>query len=110
MILIIAFSSVSIALYLAGKGVSVSTEGAPDWAIPVLIGLLILQIVCIAALFMWKKWGFWGYCAVNALGLIVDVMLDLNMIWPTITVLAGIAILYGVLHIGNEKKGWPQLD
>jgi hypothetical protein len=24
--------------------------------------------------------------------------------------LAGVAILYGVLHIGNEKKGWTQLE
>jgi hypothetical protein len=24
--------------------------------------------------------------------------------------LAGLLVLYGVLHIGKENKGWPQLE
>ena len=110
LVLIIASSMVAITLYLAGDAVSLTPRDAPQWAAPVLIALLILQIICVIALFKWKKWGVWGYCAVNATGLIVDVLLDLNMVWPTVTVLVSIASLYGVLHIGNDNKGWPQLD
>jgi antibiotic biosynthesis monooxygenase (ABM) superfamily enzyme len=97
-------------LYLTGAGVSESYKGSPPWAIPVLILLLIFEIICILALFAWKKWGFWGFCAINLIGLIVDIGLGINMVWSSIAVLVSIAILFGVLNIGQDDKGWPQLD
>jgi len=93
-----------------GAGVSESSKGSPAWAIPVLILLLVFEIICILALFAWKKWGFWGFCAINLIGLIVDIGLGINMVWPSIAVLLSIAILFGVLHIGQDDKGWTQLD
>ncbi len=107
--LIIIYSITFTILYLTGTGVTKSS-GVHPGVIPIIIILLILQIVCAVALFRWKKWGFWGYCIVNVIGLIVDIWLGVNMIGPSITVLAGIAGLYGVLHSGQENKGWPQLD
>ena len=97
-------------LYLTGAGVNKSPRDLPTWAIPVLILLLVFEIICILALFAWKKWGFWGFCAVNVIGLIVDIGLGIDMVWPSIAVLVSIAILFGVLHIGQDDKGWPQLD
>jgi hypothetical protein len=106
----IIFNVVFTVLYLAGAGVSESTKTSPTWAIPILILLLICEIVCILALLSWKKWGFWGFCAINLIGLIVDIGLGINMIWPSIDVLVNIAILFGMLNIGQDDKGWPQLD
>lgn len=110
LVLTVAFSIIFIVLYLVGAGVSATPKAPPDWATPVLIILLVMEIVCAAALFRWKKWGFWGFCAVNLIGLVVDARLGLNLAWPAIQVLLSIVILYGVLHIGGKDKGWPQLD
>jgi hypothetical protein len=110
LILIIAFSVIFVVVYLTGVGVNESSKNMPEWAIPVLIILLIFNIVCAVALFRWKKWGFWGFCAVNVIGIIVDILIGISIVWPSIDVLVSLAILYGVLHIGGENKGWPQLD
>ena len=95
---------------VVGTGVSESSKDSPAWAIPVLILLLVFEIICILALFAWKKWGFWGFCAINLIGLIVDIGLGINMVWPSIAVLVSMAILFGVLNIGQDEVGWPQLD
>ena len=110
LVLTIIFNVIFTVLYLAGAGVSKSPRGSPAWAIPVLVLLLVFEIICTLALFSWKKWGFWGFCAINLIGLIVDIGLGINMVWPSIAVLLSIAILFGVLHIGHDDKGWTQLD
>jgi hypothetical protein len=110
LIVSIVFNIIFAVLYLIGAGVSESSKGSPAWTIPVLILLLVFEIICILALFAWKKWGFWGFSAINLIGLIVDIGLGINMVWPSIAVLLSIAILFGVLNIGQENKGWPQLD
>ena len=69
----------------------------------------ILNIVCAVALFQWKKWGFFGFVATSILALGLNLTIGLN-IFQVILGLAGIAILYGVLQIGNERKGWTQLE
>ncbi len=108
--LIIIYSVTFTALSFSGAGVVSPAGSASGWAVPALMALLILQTICAVALFNWKKWGFWGYCAVNAIGLVVDVMLNINLAGPSIAVLVGIAGLYGALQIGQENKVWPQLD
>lgn len=108
--LIVIYSVTFTILYLAGAGDVKSVGSSAGWAIPVLMVLLILQAICAIALFAWKKWGFWGYCTVNVIGLVVDVLIGVNLVGPIITVLIGIVGLYGVLQLGQENKGWPQLD
>jgi hypothetical protein len=110
LVLTIIFNVIFTVLYLAGAGVSKSLRGSPTWAIPVLVLLLIFEIVCTLALFSWKKWGFWGFCAVNVIGIVVDIGLGISIVWPLVAVLVNIAVLYGVLNIGQDNKGWPQLD
>jgi len=111
LILSIAFNLFFIFGYLSGAGVSVVPGAAsPQWAVPVLVLLLILEIICVAALFSWKKWGFWGFCAVNIAGLGVDFFLSINLLWPIVTVVIGIFLLYAVLNIGQKDKGWNRLE
>ena len=110
LVLTIIFNVIFTVLYLAGAGVSKSARGSPAWAIPVLVLLLIFEIICTLALFSWKKWGFWGFCAVNIIGIVADIGLGISIVWPLVAVLISIAALYGVLNIGQDNKGWPQLD
>jgi hypothetical protein len=69
----------------------------------------VFNLVCSIALFKWKKWGFWGFCGSTAVAFVLNQSMGMG-IESGIGGLFGIAALYGVLHIGKEKKGWPQLD
>ncbi len=85
----------------------------PIWVFYFLIIIVIFNIVCAITLFMWKKWGFWGFC-VNS-----SVILAINLVYfsrgtvpiliSVISSLLLVLILFGVLHIGKDNKGWPQL-
>ena len=108
--LIIIYSVTGTFLYFGGATHVKYDESATDWAVPAFAGLLMLQTACAAALFKWKKWGFWGYCAVNATGLIVDIFIGVNLVWPSIAVVIAILGLYLALNVGTENKAWPQLE
>jgi len=69
----------------------------------------IANVVFLVALSEWKKWGFLGYVGTNILimvsGLIKGWHLGrflLQVLW--------VLILYALLQIGKEKRGWTQLE
>ena len=82
---------------------------APLWTYPVFIVSLLFNLVCVFALFQWKKWGFWGLCVSSVVGLLVGGSIS-RFSFDSGGSLLWIAVLYGLLHIGKENKAWPQLD
>jgi hypothetical protein len=69
----------------------------------------IANVVFLVALFQWKKWGFLGYVGTNLLIMVSGLMRGwhigrflLQVLW--------VLILYAVLQIGKEKRGWTQLE
>ena len=72
------------------------------------IGISLWIAVCAAALFMWKKWGFYGFILAAVISIALNIALHdyVFAISPVISV----AILYGVLQIGGPYKGWNQLE
>lgn len=86
----------------------------PIWVFLVSIMFLIFNVVCAIALFLWKKWGFWGFCASSVAALVVNLSVGSRgisqVISSTLVSLVLVLVLFGVLHIGRkENKGWPQL-
>jgi ABC-type proline/glycine betaine transport system permease subunit len=85
----------------------------PLWVFYVSIALATFNVVCAVALFMWKKWGFWGFCVSSILAVIINLMyFSKNVTTIIISIISGllaVLILFGVLHIGKKNKGWPQL-
>lgn len=108
-LMLIANAGTALIYLLAGDMVLQAFPDAPGWTIPVLVFVTSFNFVCAIALFKWKKWGFWGFCvsAVAALGINLAIGLGPG---SSIGGLVGVAILYGVLHIGDNNKGWSQLD
>ncbi|MBI4843431.1 MAG: hypothetical protein HY809_03795 [Nitrospirae bacterium] len=108
LVLMIVGNSVSALQYMLGSdSTRKMLHDAPGWTLPVLIFILLFNLVCVIALFQWKKWGFWGFCVSNVVSLEVLPSIGLDSVLVSVF---GIALLYGVLHIGKENKGWPQLD
>lgn len=103
--MIVANSAVSLVYLLAGSNL----PQMPYWSFPVLAALGVFNVICAVALFKWKRWGFWGFVASGLCAAIVNILIGLK---PASVVggLLGIAVLYGVLHLGKGNKGWPQLD
>jgi hypothetical protein len=81
---------------------------APSWALPALRYVSLFHIVCLSAIFRWKKWGFWGAVAASILAVIINIIIQGNFIENLIGLIS-IAILYGVLQIGGVRNGWTQL-
>ena len=107
LILMIVVNSVVAFIYLLGSAaIGESLPNMPEWAFPVLIVMSLFNLVCAIALLRWKKWGF---CASSAVALVVNLSIGTG-IGTSLSGLVGVLLLYGVLNIGSENKGWPQLD
>jgi len=78
-----------------------------EWAIPVSFIMQIFSLICVIQIFHWRKWGFWGLCALYLANFILYLKYDVRP--PLIGPILAIVVLYGVLHIGKENKGWTQL-
>ena len=110
LIVMIIANSLTGLLYLFGAdAIKERLPNMPNWAFPVLIAIAIINLICAFALFRWKKWGFWGFCISTAIVFVLNLAIGLSVA-SAIGGLLGVAILYGVLHIGKDNKGWPQLD
>lgn len=94
---------------LGGAMIRQNFPDAPGWALPVLAIGGIFNIVCLIALFQWKKWGFYGAVAFGILVFVVNLVVGLDVV-QALMGLFGIVVLYGVLQIGGDKKGWTQLE
>jgi hypothetical protein len=108
LILMILASAMFIILYLARAGYPQYSPDLPAWALPVLIAIGIIQIICTIALVKWKKWGFWGYCIICAIAFFADIWL--GVVVTAVGTLFGAVILYAVLNIGKDNKGWRHLN
>jgi MFS superfamily sulfate permease-like transporter len=106
--MIVANSATALVYLLGSEAIRQLLPNIPGWALPVLIVFSLLNLVYAIALFQWKKWGFWGFCASSVAALVVNLSLGIG-IGSVLSGLVGVIVLYGVLHIGKENKGWPQL-
>ncbi len=103
-------NAVSSLIYLfAGESLIRSLPEAPVWIVYPLAILGFANIACVIGLFTWKKWGFYGFIGTSIITFGLNLSSGLG-IAGSLSGLIGIAILYGVLQIGEQNKGWPQLE
>lgn len=78
------------------------------WAMPVIIIFGVWTVICAVAIFMWKKWGFYGFIA-GAIGMMIVYLVSGSYLYA-FTPFISVAVLYAVLNIGKENRGWPQME
>jgi hypothetical protein len=110
LVLIIAGSSLSMFFIPLAATAPDPKIHLPAWLIVLEVFFAIFNIVCAWALLGWKKWGFWGLCGSNAAGFVVLVIMGELVIVAVINVIISTGILLWALNIGDENKGWPQLE
>jgi len=76
---------------------------------PTLGFLGLVNLACVVAVIMWKKWGFWTFCITSVVAFGLNLMIGLGL-GSALFGFVGIAVLYAALQTGGDKKGWPQLD
>lgn len=79
------------------------------WALPIVAVCGFFNLACAIALLRWKKWGFWGFCISAMIIFIANLIIGVDAA-SALLGLVGIAVLFGVLQIGKENKGWTQLN
>jgi hypothetical protein len=107
--MIVANSAVALLYLLASAAMAARLPSAPGWAFPVLGLIGIANVVCAVAIFLWKKWGFWGSIVTSIVTFAINLNIGLNVVQAVLGLL-GVVILYLVLQIGGENKGWTQLE
>jgi len=110
LIAMVVMSTFAVFVYfLAGGFLLEMLPEASAWSIYALAALALFNLGFAFALWNWKKWGFWGYCATSAAAFVINLVIGTG-IGPSLMGLFGLVILYGVLQIGRDNKGWPQLE
>src|SRR5215471_8227295 len=110
LVLVIILNAIVSLVYLFGSSaVASALPSSRGWAIPVLAVLALVNVACAVALFLWKRWGFYGLVATSVVTFGINIALGINVLQAAFG-LVGVAILYGVLQIGQTNKGWPQLE
>jgi MFS superfamily sulfate permease-like transporter len=110
LVLMFVGNSAAALIYLLGiEGIRQRLPNMTLGAFSLLIVMFLFNLVCVIALFKWKKWGFWGACASTIVTTVVNIStgLGIGAFWGGVI---SVAILYGVLQIGEENQGWTQLD
>jgi hypothetical protein len=108
-LMIIANSLTSLAFFMGSQSVRLNFPMAPPWAFPVLGALGVINLVCAIALFKWKKWGFFGFAASSIVAFVVNLMVGVPILQALLGIV-GFVVLFAVLQIGTENKGWTQLE
>lgn len=70
----------------------------------------IINLICTIALLRWKKWGFWGFGLSSIVIFVFNFLVAQLGLFNSLLGLLGTVLLYIVLQIGNQNKGWPQLE
>jgi hypothetical protein len=105
MILANSYLTLSYTVNLIG---SMNGASSLTWALVPLVFIALFSVICAILVFRWKKFGFWGYSILGVLVMVINLAMGAGAI--SFISLISPAVLFGVLHIGKENKGWPQLE
>lgn len=108
LVVVIAGISIYLILYLL-RGLAPDNT-RPVWELLLFTVLNLFVIIFAIAIFMWKKWGVWGLCAVQIISFIISIMQRELIIISVINLAFSLGLLFMVLNIGGDNKGWPQME
>ncbi len=107
--LVVAYSGLLIVALFIDQNITTVPDVA-IWLYPIQLIMAILSLVFTIAIFLWKKWGFYGIAVLSGMSLVISVALEFAVVWTSATVLISFALLYGALQVGQDNKAWPQLE
>jgi hypothetical protein len=106
LILWVIFSAMSACNYLrslTGLGIAYTPLRHPDWTFPYIGFLSLVDLVCVIAIWNWKRWGMYGL-AVSAAVMFIITLISLNVVNAVISICG--VIIIGLL----VRKVWGQMN
>jgi hypothetical protein len=109
LVFVIIINSAMALVYLFGSAwLRRNGANTPDWAFWILAIAGVINVTSAVALLRWRRWGFWLFVVSAIVGVAVN--LSIRLPQGIFGAVFGIAILYGVLQIGGERKAWLRLQ
>ncbi|MBI5556497.1 MAG: hypothetical protein HY885_02560 [Deltaproteobacteria bacterium] len=108
-VIVIANLATLLIYGLSSETVKELMPNLPGWVNIASMVFSLTNLICAIALFKWRKWGFWGLLIPTIIMTGVNFSIGIDT-GTAIFGLVGVAILYGVLHLGKDNNGWKQLD
>jgi len=106
--MILANVAAGVMYFAAGPAIA-NEAGLPDWGLFVVGLFAVLNIFFIAAIFAWKKWGFFGFAASSVIVVAINVSIGVGVL-QSVSLLIGVGVLYAVLQMEDPESGWEQLE
>ena len=104
LVLLIAVNGIAAFGNLARSGAGwQELPRASIWPYTLLAILALANVVFALALFRWKRWGFYGFCASAFLALIINLYVGLGVV-PALAGPAGVIVLFALLRLGHKPK------
>jgi len=98
-----ALTALNFLCSLTGSRTAYSVLNHPEWAIPPLGFLGIVNFVCLIAIWKWKRWGMYGFAASAAVTFIINAI--------SLSIFLALFALIGVVLIGFlVRPVWNQMD
>ena len=106
--LMVFFNLLSAALLLVALDGHLSITKTP--ALGQIYGLAagVLQIACVAAIFRWHRWGWWGLLLIGLMTFFVNVTVGHPLVL-SLAGLVGVGLTFLVLKGGGRLAVWPRL-
>jgi hypothetical protein len=108
-LMIIGNAGIALIYLFLSDGIVAQVPDLPVWALPVLGVMAVFNLACTIALFFLKKWAFWGLVGSSVVVLVINLTAGLGL-GRSLLGLVTVAVLFAVLHIGEHRKAWPQLE
>ncbi len=110
LVLLLVCYMMAAAFYLiASLAMGHGMISAPPWLFPVLFVVAIGNAGCAYALFLWKKWAFYGFLVMAAVSIAANLINGASVFRASLALVPA-AVLFILLHVGSEDSGWEQLE
>ena len=108
-LLLVCYLIAAVFYLIASLAMGHGMFSAPPWLFPVLAVVAIGNAGCAYALFLWKKWAFYGFLVTAAISITANLINGASVIHASLA-LVPVAILFILLHVGSADSGWEQLE
>lgn len=109
LVLVLVLNAMILVVYaLLPDRVPAAFASAPGWAYAARGALAAVNMACVLAMLLWRRWGFYGYVASVAVTFGVSLSVGVGLaqaLFPLVLLLA----VFGALQTG-KPSGWAQLE
>jgi lipoprotein signal peptidase len=107
--LVIAANTINAAVSAVAAYLGETIRELPPQFLWLVSVLSCLHVGFALAMLSWKRWGFYGFCASGAIGIVILLIAEASLV-RMLEVPLGLLIMFVILQIGRPKSVWAQME